>query len=130
MTALEHVRHDVTVDVSSFPSSFRTVEVLRRPIEFAVEGVSEIHACLALAPGGRAFEAADGHPVFIFVGLVSPLDSAGIHLQLLARIASLLKSSAVRARLLESKSREDVLKLLTSEARRHDDERMFPRSEP
>ena len=35
VTALEHVRHDVTVDVSCFASPLPTFEVLRRPIEFA-----------------------------------------------------------------------------------------------
>ena len=35
VTASEHVRNDVTVDASLFPSPLPTVEVLRRPLESA-----------------------------------------------------------------------------------------------
>ena len=71
---------------------------------------------------GVEFHAADGMPVRIFVGLVSPVHSDGMHLQTLARLASLLKSPQVRNELLRMTTATGVLDVLRERERLHAEE--------
>jgi PTS system nitrogen regulatory IIA component len=48
---------------------------------------------------GVDFESMDGKPAHLFFLLVAPENCAGIHLRALAKIARLLKNSAIRKRL-------------------------------
>jgi len=54
------------------------------------------------------FDAIDGQPVHLFFLLVAPENSSGAHLQVLAKIARILKNSAFRKRLLEAETRQDI----------------------
>ena len=61
------------------------------------------------------FDAIDGRPVHIIVGVLSPKKAAGEHLKTLARISRLLRTEAFRARLLAATSGEEALRLLADE---------------
>jgi PTS system nitrogen regulatory IIA component len=57
---------------------------------------------------GLDFESMDGQPTYLFFLLVAPENSSGIHLQVLAKIAKILKSSAFRQKLMRANSREEL----------------------
>lgn len=57
---------------------------------------------------GLDFESMDGQPTYIFFLLVAPDNSSGVHLQVLAKIAKMLKSSIFRNRLKEACSTEEI----------------------
>ena len=57
---------------------------------------------------GLDFDSIDGQPAYLFCLLVAPENSSGIHLQVLARIAKILKSSTFRQRLMEANTRKEL----------------------
>jgi len=61
-----------------------------------------------LSRKGVDFESIDGQPVYIFFLLLTPEDSAGLHLKLLARISRLLKNDFFRQQLREAQTTEEV----------------------
>ena len=56
---------------------------------------------------GMDFDAMDGQPVYLFFLLIAPENSSGIHLEILARIAKILKNSAFRKKLMEADTRKE-----------------------
>jgi PTS system nitrogen regulatory IIA component len=77
--------------------------------------VRELSASLGVSKQGVAFDALDGEPVNLFVALVAPEGSAGLHLKALARISNLLKAKAFKKALLEAADPAQVLKLIQAE---------------
>lgn len=57
---------------------------------------------------GLDFDSMDGQPAFLFFLLLAPENSSGIHLQVLTKIARILKSSTFRKALMEVQSREEI----------------------
>jgi PTS system nitrogen regulatory IIA component len=64
---------------------------------------------------GVEFDSMDGKPAKLFFLLLAPEQSVGIHLKTLARISKLLKSSAVRRRLLDAGDKEDIYRVIGEE---------------
>lgn len=77
--------------------------------------VKELAASLGVSKAGVAFDALDGEPVNIFVALVAPDGSAGLHLKALARISSLLKAKALKKALLGAADVAEALRLIEAE---------------
>ncbi len=50
---------------------------------------------------GLDFDSMDGQPTYLFFLLVAPDNASGVHLQVLAKIAKMLKSIAFREKLME-----------------------------
>ncbi|RPI77165.1 MAG: PTS sugar transporter subunit IIA [Desulfobacteraceae bacterium] len=61
---------------------------------------------------GLDFEAMDGGLVYLFFLLVAPENSASIHLQVLAKIAKILKNIALREALLEAPGRSEIYRII------------------
>ena len=61
---------------------------------------------------GLDFDAMDGQPTHLFFLLIAPEDSSGIHLQVLAKIAKILKNSAFRKKLMEPKTRKELFQTI------------------
>ncbi len=57
---------------------------------------------------GLDFDSMDGQPAYLFFLLLAPENSSGIHLQVLTRIAKMLKNSAFRKELMRAETREDL----------------------
>jgi nitrogen PTS system EIIA component len=57
---------------------------------------------------GLDFDSMDGQPAFLFFLLLAPENSSGVHLQVLTKIARILKSSTFRKALVEVQSREEI----------------------
>jgi nitrogen PTS system EIIA component len=68
-----------------------------------------------LSRQGVNFESMDGRPTHIFFLLLTPEDSAGIHLKLLARISRLLKNDTFKERLVLSQTSEDIITAISEE---------------
>jgi PTS system nitrogen regulatory IIA component len=69
---------------------------------------------------GVDFESMDGRPTHIFFLLVTPENSTGLHLKLLARISKILKNDPIKERLLRASSSDEVLAII-----REDDDEEF-----
>lgn len=65
-----------------------------------------------LSRQGVDFDSMDGRPTHIFFLLLTPEDSAGLHLKLLARLSRLLKNEEFKAQLRRAQSAEEVLEII------------------
>ena len=77
-----------------------------------LDSVGKLIACLGRARNGVDFGSADGKPTYFFFALVGPERSAGAHLKALARISRLFKDPAVRARLMDAETAQDMHRIL------------------
>jgi PTS system nitrogen regulatory IIA component len=74
--------------------------------------IHDLVACIGLSDNPVDFDSLDGEPCRIFIMTLSPLEKTGPHLQFLAEISLLFKSSEKRAEILNSTSSDDILKIL------------------
>ncbi|MBK8872246.1 MAG: PTS sugar transporter subunit IIA [Elusimicrobia bacterium] len=72
-------------------------------------------AALGISKRGVDFDALDGEPVHILFLLVAPPDAAGNHLKALAKVSRLLKDKFFRQALKDSKSPDEILKIIREE---------------
>ncbi|MGD8290815.1 MAG: PTS sugar transporter subunit IIA [Desulfobacterales bacterium] len=68
-----------------------------------------------LSRKGVDFESLDGRPTHIFFLLVTPENSTGLHLKLLARISRILKNDPFKTRLLEASDSEEIFGIIKEE---------------
>lgn len=68
-----------------------------------------------LSRNGVDFESMDGKPTYIFFILVTPENSTGLHLKLLARISRLLKNEHFKEKLLGANDREEIYQIIDDE---------------
>jgi PTS system nitrogen regulatory IIA component len=68
-----------------------------------------------LSRKGVDFESIDGEPTHIFFVLITPEDSTGLHLKLLARISRILKNDHFRERLMNAADRDDIFDIIKQE---------------
>lgn len=64
---------------------------------------------------GVDFESMDGRPTHIFFLLLTPENSAGVHLKLLARISRLLKNDAFKEQLMAANFPDDIVSAIREE---------------
>jgi PTS system nitrogen regulatory IIA component len=68
-----------------------------------------------LSRKGIDFESIDGEPTHIFFVLITPEDSTGLHLKLLARISRILKNDHFKERLLNAADRDEIFGIIKEE---------------
>ena len=68
-----------------------------------------------LSRKGVDFESLDGKPAHIFFLLVTPENSTGLHLKLLARISRILKDETFKNRLLGAGDRDEIFGIIKGE---------------
>jgi len=68
-----------------------------------------------LSKNGVDFESLDGRPTHIFFLLVTPENSTGLHLKLLARISRILKNDPFKDRLLNAVDGDEILDIIKEE---------------
>jgi PTS system nitrogen regulatory IIA component len=68
-----------------------------------------------LSKRGVDFESMDGLPTHIFFLLMTPENSTGIHLKLLARISKILKNETFREKLLNAEDRDEIYSIIMEE---------------
>ncbi len=64
---------------------------------------------------GVDFESMDRKPTHIFFLLITPENSTGLHLKLLARISKLLKKESFRERLFDAADRKEIFEIIREE---------------
>jgi len=68
-----------------------------------------------LSRKGVDFESMDNRPTYIFFILITPENSTGIHLKLLAGISRILKNDILKERLMGATDREEILSIIREE---------------
>jgi len=68
-----------------------------------------------LSRKGVDFESMDGLPTHIFFLLITPENSTGIHLKLLARISKILKNETFREKLLNAANSDEIYSIIMEE---------------
>lgn len=76
------------------------------------EDFAELRAAVAVCPSGVDFEAVDGLPVQIIVGIVGPRTMPQKHLAALAGVSRVLRDEAKRAALLGAANDPDAFRIL------------------
>jgi PTS system nitrogen regulatory IIA component len=61
---------------------------------------------------GLSFDSIDDQPAYLLFLLVAPENSAGAHLQALAKISRALKDSNFRQRLIDAKSEDEIYRII------------------
>ncbi|MFM2421332.1 MAG: hypothetical protein RL385_6055, partial [Pseudomonadota bacterium] len=79
-----------------------------------VGSMERLRAALAISPTGIPFEAVDGAPVRIIVGVLAPVHHTGDHLRVLARVSRLLRNASVREDMLRAASPEEAFAIIAS----------------
>lgn len=77
--------------------------------------LTSVVAVFARCRGGVEFDSLDGEPASIFFLLLSPENSANLHLKALARISRLLKSRNFRKELLDAPGAEEIYARIVAE---------------
>ncbi len=80
-----------------------------------LRGLKKLVASFGRSAKGINFDSIDGKPAHLFFLLMAPENTAGMHLKALARISRLLKDTKFRGRLLESKTTQEVYRVLQEE---------------
>ena len=75
--------------------------------------VNDLVACIGIADTAVDFDALDHEPCRIFIMTLSPVEKTGPHLQFLAEISLLFKSSEKRQEILKAATAEDVIRILS-----------------
>ncbi len=68
-----------------------------------------------LSRKGIDFESIDGEPTHIFFVLITPEDSTGLHLKLLARISRILKNDQFKERLLNAADQDEIFDIINQD---------------
>ena len=78
-----------------------------------LKGVDQPIVSFGRSKTGLDFDSMDAQPVHLFFLLIAPENSSGMHLQVLAKIAKILKNSAFRKLLMEAGGRGDLYRTIT-----------------
>jgi len=68
-----------------------------------------------LSKKGVDFDSMDGRPAYIFFLLLTPENSTGLHLKLLARISRILKNDLFKQKLLGATNRDEIYSIIKEE---------------
>jgi nitrogen PTS system EIIA component len=80
-----------------------------------LKNLKDMFLGFGLSRKGVDFDSMDGRPTHIFFLLVTPENSTGLHLKLLARISRILKNDPFRERLMSAQSREEIFSIIEEE---------------
>ena len=75
--------------------------------------IHDLVACIGVSEAPVEFDALDHEPCRIFIMTLSPMEKSGPHLQFLAEISLLFKSSEKRQEILNAASSEEALRILS-----------------
>ena len=82
-----------------------------------LKGIESMVIGFGLSRKGVDFESMDGLPTHIFFLLITPENSTGLHLKLLARISRILKNDAFKEKLLRAADSDEILEIIREEER-------------
>ncbi len=77
-----------------------------------LNAIKSIVVGFGLSRGGVDFDSLDNKPVHIFFLLITPENSTGSHLKVLAQISRLLKQSDFKDRLMKAESVDNIVQII------------------
>ena len=80
-----------------------------------VKGLESLVLGFGLSKKGVDFDSMDGQPAHIFFLLLTPENSTGLNLKLLARISRILKNEPFKQRLLHATNRDEIYSIIEEE---------------
>lgn len=80
-----------------------------------LKNLEDIVLGFGLSKNGVDFESMDGKPTHVFFLLMTPENSTGLHLKMLARISRLLKDDSFKERLINASSQEEIFTIIQEE---------------
>jgi len=80
-----------------------------------ISGVTDITLSFGRSIEGIEFESIDRKETHFFITLITPEDSTGSHIELLARISKVFKNPELRSRLMKLESKEEIYEAITVE---------------
>lgn len=80
-----------------------------------MSGISSIIVAFGRSIEGIDFESLDGNPTHLFILLIAPENSSGVHLKLLARISRIFKNPDFRSRITKAASQDEIYELILQE---------------
>ena len=75
--------------------------------------ISDLVACIGISDKPVDFDSLDHEPSRIFIMTLSPVEKTGPHLQFLAEISLLFKSSEKRQEILRAQTPEEIIQILS-----------------
>lgn len=75
-------------------------------------GVSELGMVCGVSPFPVPYDSIDGEPVRLFFLIVAPVGSAGLHVKVLSRIATLVRRESVRQQLWAARTPDEFYKVM------------------
>lgn len=80
-----------------------------------LKGLDTLILGFGSSQNGIDFESIDGRPAHLFFMLITPEDSTGLHLKLLARISRILKNEPFKERLFHAADTDEVFNIISQE---------------
>ncbi len=80
-----------------------------------MKNLESLFLSFGLSRKGVDFESIDNKPTHIFFLLVTPENSTGLHLKLLARISRILKNELFKEKLLNAADRDEIYNIIKEE---------------
>ena len=80
-----------------------------------MKGLDSLILGFGLSKKGIAFESIDGRPTYIFFLLITPENSTGLHLKVLARISRILKNDLFKEKLMGSSDVDEIYNIIKEE---------------
>jgi len=77
-----------------------------------MRALKRLYLGFGLSKKGVDLDSVDGRPTHIFFLLITPENSTGLHLKLLARISRILKNQSFKDKLLKAASREEIIDII------------------
>ena len=77
-----------------------------------LNAINSIVVGFGLSRGGVDFDSLDNKPVHIFFLLITPENSTGSHLKVLAQISRLLKQNDFKDRLMKAENVDDIIQII------------------
>jgi PTS system nitrogen regulatory IIA component len=80
-----------------------------------IRGLDSLILGFGRSQKGVEFDSMDGLPAHIFFLLITPENSTGLHLKLLARISRILKNDLFKEKLLRATNRDEIYAIIKEE---------------
>jgi nitrogen PTS system EIIA component len=80
-----------------------------------VKGLESLALGFGLSRKGVDFDSMDGRPTHIFFLLITPENSTGLHLKLLAQISRILKNDIFKKKLLDATDKDEIYSIIKEE---------------
>jgi len=80
-----------------------------------MSGINNFLTVFGRSIEGVDFESLDGKPTFLFFLILSPDNSSGLHLKLLAKISKIFKIPEFREKVLKAKDIDEIYELISEE---------------